>query len=116
MSKFTFTTPTKYADGTALSAADISTLTYFILAGTTNPPVANPLQVPLADVAAGTANADGSKTVTVQFADIGFVAAPNVKYYFQIFDSLGLVNSADSPVVTYTNALAPAAPGNFSVA
>lgn len=113
--KFTFTTSTEYTDNSAISASDLAALTYEMLVDTVNPPL-KAYPVPAANIAAGTANADGSKTVTVLFTDIGFTAADNVTYYATAADSLGALASGDANIVSFKNGVAAKPPGNFTVA
>lgn len=112
--KITFNTPTTYSDGTPIAAPELAALTYSVQIDTVNPP-AKAFPVPAANLAAGTANADGSKTVTVHFTDIGFTPSPNVVYYADVDDSLGALTSADSPAVHFTNVVAPNPPSALSV-
>lgn len=113
--KFTFTTPTQYSDGTPISAADLAALTYELLIDTVTPPV-KAFPVPAANIAAGTANADGSKTVTALFTDVSFVPQDNVTYYATAADSLGTLASGDANIVSFKNGVAAKPPGNFTVA
>jgi hypothetical protein len=113
--KFTFTTPIQYADGTAISASDLAALTYKMLVDTVNPPL-KAFPVPAANIAAATLNTDTSKTVTVLFTDIGFTPADNVTYYATAADDLGALDSGDANIVSFKNGVAAKPPGNFTVA
>jgi hypothetical protein len=113
--KFTFNTPTQYQDGTPMSASDLASLTYELLVDVVNPPV-KAFPVPAANIAAATANADDSKTVTVLFADISFVPADNVTYFATAADSLGALASGDANIVSFKNGVAAKPPANFTVA
>lgn len=112
--KFTFTTPINDTNGNALSASVLAALTYAVLVDTVNPPLKS-YPVPAADIAAGKVNPDGSKTITVLFTDIGFTPDPNVTYFATAMDSLGTLTAGDANIVSFTNAVTPAKPSNFTV-
>jgi len=113
--QFTFDTPTKYQDGTPISATDLASISYRVLIDTVNPPVKG-FPVPASNLAGARVNADGSKTVTVLFTDLGFAPTANTQYYYAAQDSLGTMPAAISTVVPFANAVAPNAPSNPTAA
>lgn len=114
--KISFSTPLKWSDLSAIAAADAATETFKVFIDTVNPPVKN-YQVPAANFAAGTPNADGSKQITVDAtADLGVAVTPGVKYYVAAQDAVDGILSAETAILTYVSSATPAAPGNFSVA
>lgn len=115
MKQFTFDTPTKYQDGTAITATDQAAISYKVLVDTVNPPVKG-FAVPVGNLAAGKVNADGSKTITVMFTDINFVPIANTQYYYAAQDSLGTMPAAISTILPFTNAVAPNPPSNPTIA
>lgn len=112
-SAFTFTPSDVFADGTAMTAAQIAALTFTILIDTVNPPgpTAKSYPVPAANVAA----ISGGK-ITVKFTDIGFVPATNVNYYADCIETEGVLASPSSGILSFINAQPPAAPSGFTVA
>lgn len=118
VSKFTFITPIVDASTppVPLTAAQIAALKYIVLVDTVTPPVKG-FPVPAANIAAGVANPNGSKTVTVLFTDIGFVPVSGTAYFATAMDSLtGGGTSDDANIVTFTNVVTPASPTGFTVA
>jgi hypothetical protein len=120
--KVTFTSPLNFAGGAAIPAAIAATLAYTLFIDTVNPP-AKSYPVDPAAVAAATKNADGSSTITVDCLKnqaVGFTPSPGTTYYIAVEDNVqeggNAVVSPESPILTYTYELQPAAPGNFSVA
>jgi len=116
--KVSFTTPVANADGTPVDQTEASALVYFVLIDTVNPPVKS-YQVPAANIAAGTSNADGSKTVTVVAEkDLpGFtLGAPGTSYFVAAEDEYGTnMSAATGPVAYVVPFPTPSAPGNLSV-
>lgn len=110
VTKFSFTEATTYDDGTPITPADIANLVYVIAVDTIDPPL-NSFIVPAADIAAAVAG-----VVTVPFADIGFVPAPNVKYFARVTEASGLQVSVPSNEISFTNVKTPNPPTGFSVA
>lgn len=99
-----------------LSAAQIAALSYMILIDTVNPPVKK-YPVPPANVTAATANANGSKHVTVLDTDLqGLTIADNTQYYVEIQDALGNQVSPPSAVIPYELIVTPGPVQNPTVA
>lgn len=116
--KITFDTPLNGTDASGnavtLTAAQIAALTYTIFLDTVNPPVKT-YPVPAADLTAATANANGSKRVTVNATDLGVTPVAGTTYYVAVEDSLGNAVSPESPILTYLDVVTPGSPANFSV-
>lgn len=113
--KVSFNTPLAYSDASVIPAAALATASYLLLIDTVNPPV-KPFTVPAANVAAGVDNPDGSKHVTILFADVNFVPAPNTQYFVSAESIVsGQTSAPSSPVVQFTNAVAPNPPSAVSV-
>jgi hypothetical protein len=83
-----------------LTADQIAALSYMVLLDTVNPPQKS-YPVPAANIAAATANANGSKHVTVLDTDLGVTIADNVQYYVEIQDALGTQVSPPTAVLPY---------------
>jgi hypothetical protein len=100
-----------------LSTSQIAALTFTAFVDTVNPPVKS-YPIPPANVAAGTANANGSKHVTVDGQkDLGLTLVPGTTYYIALEDALGNKVSPETAVLTWTDAVTtPSAPANPSVA
>ena len=125
VTKLLFNTPVAHADLTPLSAAELASLVFTVAIGSTSPvgdTVSTQHTVPNSNVSVGTVNPDGSKTVTVNFAELlpPFVPMDGVTYFADIFDSInapgGVLNSTDSAVISFTNTSPPAPPTGFTVA
>ena len=116
--KIAFDTPLNGVDASGntvtLTAAQIAALTYTIFLDTVNPPVKT-YPVPAADLAAATANANGSKHVTVNSTDLGVTPVAGTTYYVAVQDSLGNAVSPESPVLIYIDAITPGSVQNFTV-
>lgn len=89
-----------------LSAADIAALSYVVLLDTVNPPKQS-YPVPAANLTSATANADGSKRVTVTDADLKVTIADNVQYFVEIQDALGNQVSPPTAVIPYELTVTP---------
>lgn len=114
--KISFSTPLKWSDGTTIGIPDTATETFLVFVDTVNPPVKS-YKVPAANFASATANADGSKQVTVDGVnDLGLTVTPGVKYYVAAEDTVDGILSPETAILTYVSSAAPSAPGNFSVA
>lgn len=114
--KITFTTPIKNTDGSLVSDAEKAALAYTVFFDTVNPPVKT-YKVPAADLAAGTPNADGSETVTVDVEkDLGIALVAGTTYFAGMTDAFGTQVSTETAIVQVTYEPTPEAPGNFSVA
>lgn len=114
--KISFSTPLKWSDGSAIGIPDAATETFKVFIDTVTPPVKS-YSVPAANFAAATANADGSKQVTVDAAaDLGLTVTPGVKYYVAAEDTVDGILSPETAILAYVSSATPAAPGNFSVA
>lgn len=100
-----------------LTPAQVAALTYTVLLDTVNPPK-KAYQVPAANIAAATANPNGSKHVTVLDTDLGVTIADNVQYYVEVQDALGNQVSAPTAVIPYEHivVITPSAPANPTVA
>jgi hypothetical protein len=118
--KIAFNSPLTGTDPTGaavtLSPADIDALTYTIFLDTVNPPVKT-YPVPVANVAAGVANTDGSHRITVDaIKDLNVAVLNNQTYYVAIEDQEGNAISPESAILTYVYKVTPGPVGNPSVA
>lgn len=99
-----------------LSATDVAALTYTIFLDTVNPPVKT-YAVPAANVQAATANANGSKHVTVNAVnDLKLTLTNNATYYVAIEDQEGNAISPETAVITYVYKVTPGPVTNPTVA
>lgn len=116
--KIAFDTPLNGFDGSGnavtLTAAQIAALTFTIFLDTVTPPVKT-YSVPAADIAAATANANGSKHITVNATDLGVTPVPGMTYYVAVEDSLGSAVSVESAILTYVDTVTPGGVQNFTV-
>lgn len=115
-----FNTPLTGTDPTGasvpLSAADIAALTYTCFVDTVNPPVKS-YAVPVANVDAGVANADGSKRITVDgVKDLKVPVVNNGTYFIAIEDQEGNAISPETAVLTYVYKITPGPVTNPTVA
>jgi len=88
-----------------LTAAQIAALSYVVLLDTVNPPVKK-YPVPVANINNATANANGSKHVTVTDADLEVTIALDTPYFIEIQDALGNA-VATTAVLNYEDILTP---------
>lgn len=113
--KVTFNTPLTYSDGSTIPAAALAAASYVLEIDTVNPP-AKSFPVPAANVAAGVANPDGSKHVTVLFTEAGFTPVPNVTYFVTAQSIVsGQSSVPSSPIAQFSNVVAPNPPTAVSV-
>jgi hypothetical protein len=90
-----------------LTQADIAALSYTIFLDTVNPPVQK-YAVPAANVQAATANADGSKRISVNaVTDLKLTLTNQATYYVAIEDQEGNAVSPESAVLTYQYIVKP---------
>lgn len=104
-SQFSFVAPTTNADGSPLTTFPI---TYTVLVDTVNPPV-KAFPIPAADVTVV------AGVITVTFAQIGFTPAANTSYFAAVEAADAAGTSALSDIVTFNEAVVPAAPTGFKV-
>lgn len=118
--KIAFDTPLAGTDSTGaavtLTAAQEAALTFTVFVDTVNPPVKS-YPVPAANITAATANANGSKRVTVDAVkDLGLTIVAGTEYFVAVQDALGAAISAETTVLTFTDVVTPGAPQNPTVA
>jgi hypothetical protein len=118
--KIAFDTPLTGTDQSGavvtLTPAQIAALTFTVFVDTANPPVQK-YPVPAANITAATANANGSKRVTVDAVkDLGLTITAGTEYFVAVEDSLGTAISPETAVLTYMDVVTPGAPQNPSVA
>lgn len=114
--KLEFDSPLDYTDGTPIDPTALVSYTVFI--DTVTPP-AKSYPVAASAITAATANANGTKHVTVDCVKgdaTGFKPVAGTTYYCAVEDSVNGVLSPESPILSYTYAPAPNAPGNFTLA
>lgn len=117
MKQITFEIETTNVDGSAMTAAQIATLTFVVYIDTVTPPVKS-YPVPAANVAAAVVDpTSGLKVVTVKPADIGFVPVPSAKYYVDATETSGAGTSGPSNIASITEAPPPfpKPPANLAV-
>jgi hypothetical protein len=108
--QISFTFPTQFVGGAALSQAQAEAATYNVQIDTVNPPVVS-FAVPAAKVAAAVNN-----TVSVDaVADLGADLVPGTTYYVSVTDTVSGVTSAQAAVVSYVYNPAPNPPSALKV-
>lgn len=114
--KIAFDTPLSGTDTTGatvtLTATQEAALAFTVFVDTVNPPVKS-YPVPAANVAAATANTNGSKRITVDAVkDLSLTIVPGTTYFVAVADALGTTISPETAVLTFVDVVTPGAPQN----
>jgi len=114
VSKLVWTPNTKAVDGSLLTAAQLASLTYTAEIDTVNPPVTS-YQVPT-DKITSVAGPNGA-SLQVNFSDLvpPFVPVDGTEYFATLTETDNNGTSAPTPVISFTNTVAPAAPLDLGV-